>query len=98
MEHFARTPQGTKTAYSTRTFGYHIGEHCLTQVVNNPTRLEKTLHLLFTNVPSLVNRVKGMAPIGKVDHDIVYIQYDMKAKNKTCITENLSLQSSRCDW
>ena len=47
-----------------------IGEHCLTQVVNIPTQLDKTLDLLFTNVPSPVNRVKGMPLIGKVDHDL----------------------------
>ena len=27
-----------------------------------------------------MNRVKGMPPIGKADHDIVYIEYDIKAK------------------
>ena len=57
-----------------------IGEHCLTQVVNIHTRLDKTLDLLFTNVPCPVNRVKGMPPIGKADHDLVYIEYDIKAK------------------
>ena len=36
-----------------------IGEHCLTQVVNISTQLNKTVDLLFTNVPSPVNRVKG---------------------------------------
>ena len=35
---------------------------------------------LFTNAPSPVNRVKGMPPIGKADHDIVYVEYDIKAK------------------
>ena len=49
-----------------------IGEHCLTQVVNIPTRNDKTLDLLFTNAPSPVNRVNGMPPIGRADHDIVY--------------------------
>ena len=43
---------------------------------------EKTrpLDLLFTNSPSPINRVKGMPPIGKADHDIVYVEYDIKAK------------------
>ena len=27
-----------------------------------------------------MNRVKGMSPIGKADHDIVYVEYDIKAK------------------
>ena len=43
-------------------------------------RNDKTLDLLFTNFPSPVNRVKGMPPIGKADHDIVYVEYDIKAK------------------
>ena len=57
-----------------------IGEHCLTQVVNIPRRNDKTLDLLFTNALYPVNRVKGMPPIGKYDHDIVYVEYDIKAK------------------
>ena len=49
------------------------------QVVNIPTRNDKTLDLLFTNAPSPVNRVKGMPPIGKADHYIVYVEYGIKA-------------------
>ena len=52
-------------------------EHCLAQVVNIHTRADKTLDLLLTNSPSPVNRVKGMPPIGKADHDIVYVEYDI---------------------
>ena len=55
-------------------------EHCLAQVVNIHTRADKTLDLLLTNSPSPVNRVKGMPPIGKADLDIVYVEYDIKAK------------------
>ena len=55
-------------------------DHCLSQVVNIHTREDKTLDLLLTNSPSPVNRVKGMPPIGKADHDIVYVEYDIKAK------------------
>ena len=51
-----------------------------THVVNVPMWLDKTLDLLFTNVPSPVNRDKGMPPIGKADHDLDYIEYDIKAK------------------
>ena len=57
-----------------------VQDHCLSQVVNFHTREDKTLDLLLTNSPSPVNRVKGMPPIGKADHDIVYIEYDIKAK------------------
>ena len=55
-------------------------DHCLSQVVNIHTREDKTLDLLLTNSPSPVNRVKGVPPIGKADHDIVYVEYDIKAK------------------
>ena len=55
-------------------------DHCLSQVVNIHTREDKTLDLLLTNSPSPVNRVKGMPPIVKADHDIVYVEYDIKAK------------------
>ena len=61
-------------------------EHCLAQVVNIHTRADKTLDLLLTNSPSPVNRVKGMPPIGKADHDIVYVEYDIIAK---CIQQAL---------
>ena len=57
-----------------------VQDHCLSQVVNIHTREDKTLDLLLTNSPSPVNRVKGMPPIGKADHDIGYIEYDIKAK------------------
>ena len=54
-----------------------VQDHCLSQVVNFHTREDKTLDLLLTNSPSPVNRVKGMPPISKADHDIVYIEYDI---------------------
>ena len=57
-----------------------IQDHCLSQMVNIHTREDKTLDLLFTDSPSPINRVKGMPPIGKADHDIVYVEYDIKAK------------------
>ena len=54
-----------------------VQDHCLSQVVNIHTREDKTLDLLLTNSPSPVNRVKGMPPIGKADHDIVYVEYSI---------------------
>ena len=58
----------------------NIGEHCLIQVLNIPTCNDKTLDLLFTIAPSPVKRVNGMPLIGKTDHDIVYVEYDIMAK------------------
>ena len=75
-----QVPHGVQKRQSQQQLLDIIGEHCLTQVVNIPTRNDKTLDLLFTNAPSPVNRVKGMPPIGKADHDIVYVEYDIKAK------------------
>ena len=58
-----------------------VQDHCLSQVVSIHTLEDKTLDLLLTTPPpSPVNRVKGMPPIGKADHDIVYIEYDIKAE------------------
>ena len=68
-----------------------IGEHCLIQVVNIPTLLDKTLDLLFTNIPSSVNRVKGMPLIRKADRDLVYIEYDIKAKRIKQASRNIYL-------
>ena len=73
-------PQGVQKRQSQQQLLDIIGEHCLTQVVDIPTHNDKTLDLLFTNFPSPLNRVKGMPPMGKADHDIVYVEYDIKAK------------------
>ena len=79
MEHHAGTRGGTAKA-STVLNCEIAQDHCLSQVVNIPTRNDKTLDLLLPNSPSPVNRVKGMTPIGKADHDIVYVEYDIRAK------------------
>ena len=56
-----QVPHGVqKDSLSSNFWILYIGEHCLTQVVNIPTRNDKTLDLLFTNAPTPVNRVKGM--------------------------------------
>ena len=63
-----QVPHGVQKRQTQQQLLDFICEHCL------------TLDLLFTNVPSPVNRVKGMPPISKADHDLVYIEYDIKAK------------------
>ena len=86
-----QVPQWVQKRQSQQQLLDIIGEHYLTQVVDIPTRNDKTLDLLFTNFPSPVNRVKGMPPIGKADHDIdiVHVEYDIK--DKTGIKKNISL-------
>ena len=56
-----------------------VQDHFLSQEVNIYTREDKPLDLLLTNSLSQVIRVKGMPPIGKADHDIVYFEYDINA-------------------
>ena len=75
-----QVPHGVQKRQSQKQLLDIIGEHCLTQVVNIPTHNEKTLDLLFTYAQSPVNRVKWMPPINKTDQDIVYVDYDIKAK------------------
>ena len=75
-----QVPHGVQKRQSQQQLLDIIEEHCITQVVNIPTHNDKTLDLLFTNAPSPVNRVKGMPPIGKADHNIVYVEYDIKTK------------------
>ena len=75
-----QVPHGVQKRQTQQQLLDIIGEHCLTQVVNIPTPLDKSLVLLFTNVPPPVGRVKQMPTIGKADHDLNYIGYDIKAK------------------
>ena len=46
-----QVPHGVQKRQSQQQLLDIIGEHCLTQVVNIPTRNDKTLDLLFTNAP-----------------------------------------------
>ena len=48
--------------------------------MNTSAHNDKTLSLLFTSVPSPVNRVKVMPLIRKADNDIVNFAYDTTAK------------------
>lgn len=56
-----------------------VKEHCR-QRVNLPTRNDRTLDLLLTNIPGPVTRHRSLPPIGKAVHDIVFIEYDIKSK------------------
>ena len=75
-----QVPHGVQKRQSQQQLLYIIGEHRLTQVVNIPKRNDISLDLFFTNGPSPVNRAKGIPPIGKADHDKVYVEYGINAK------------------
>ena len=48
-----------------------IADHSLTQIVDKPTRNDKTLDLIITNYPSIVDNFETIPPIGEADHDIL---------------------------
>ena len=52
----------------------------LEQLVDKPTRDERTLDLILTNTPSLFNGIKTLPPIGKSDHDIVFTECNISKK------------------
>ena len=48
-----------------------FSEHSLEQIVKKPPRGDRILDLILTNIPSIVNTVETMPPIGNTDQDIV---------------------------
>ncbi|CAC5423966.1 unnamed protein product [Mytilus coruscus] len=52
-----------------------LQDHNLTQVVDKPTRNDRTLDLLCMSNPSLVNRVETLPPLG--DHDIIFSEINL---------------------
>ena len=79
MEHNASTPWVQKRTTQLQRLDI-TNKHCLAQVVNIPTREDKILDLFLTNCPGPVSRVKELTLIGKADHAIQYVEYDIKAK------------------
>lgn len=59
-----------------------LNDFSLEQVVKKPTRGEKTLDIILTNTPDIVNKVETMPPIGNADHDIVYAECSVSLKIK----------------
>ena len=54
-----------------------ISMHCLTQVVDFPTRINNTLDIFITNRPSLIKQCYPKPGIG--DHEIVYVESYIRA-------------------
>ena len=48
-----------------------IADHSLTQIVDKPTRNDKTVDLIITNYPSIVDNFETIPHIGEADHDIL---------------------------
>ena len=64
------------TRYSSRVsqaFLDTVSDNSLEQMVDFPTRKDKTLDLLFTSHPSYIEKCKPLPSIGNSDHDIVLL-------------------------
>ena len=57
-----------------------INDLSLEQIVDKPTRGERTLDLILTNTPSLFNGIKTLPPVGNADHDIVFTECETSLK------------------
>ena len=70
----------------------------LTQVVDEPTRGDNVLDLVFTNNPTLVNNSQIMPPLAKqADHCTVYV--DINTKPQTCKQPPRKIyQYNKADW
>ena len=52
-----------------------LNDHNLTQVIDKPTRNDRTLDLLCMSNPSFINRNETLPPIG--DHDIIFSEINL---------------------
>lgn len=59
-----------------------INDFSLEQIVNKPTRGERILDLILTNKPTSFNDSKILPPIGKSDHDIVFVECNISLKRQ----------------
>ena len=74
-----------------------INEHSLEQIVKKPTRGDRTLDLILTNIPSIVNKVETMPPIGNADHDIVYAECALSLKRNKKMPRK-TYQYRKANW
>jgi hypothetical protein len=68
----------------------------LEQLVSFPTRGEKTLDLVFTTHPSLVDKCKPLPSVGKSDHDIVLVDLCMSPSKMSSMYLSCTFRNSRC--
>ena len=72
-------------------------DHNLQQMVDIETRKDRTLDLFFTNNPSSVNKMTTLPPIGKADHDIVYLEIDTWLKRVRELPRKI-LKFNKANW
>ena len=74
-----------------------IADHSLTQIVDKPSRNDKTLDLVITNYQSTVDNLETIPPIGKADHDILSLE--ITGSLRRCkIKPRQILKYSKVNW
>ena len=61
-----------------KTFHHIVADNSLDQIVDSPTRKDKTLELILTSHPSFKHKCKPMSSIGSSDHDLVLLDNSIK--------------------
>jgi hypothetical protein len=74
-----------------------INDFSLEQIVNKPTHGERTLDLILTNKPTSFNDTKILPPIGKSDHDIVFVECDISLKRQRKPTRTI-FKYKQANW
>ena len=70
-------------------FGEVLDDNGLTQIVEEPTRLDNTLDLIMTNRPNQINRTHVLPGIS--DHDAVFTELDIKPSRKKQVPRKVPL-------
>ena len=63
--------------------------HNIEQIIDKPTRGDNILHLFLTNNKSALQNFETLPPIGKADHDIVYIEIDARPNRQNTPQRNV---------
>lgn len=77
-----------------KTFMDITSDNNLEQMVDFPTRKDKTLDLILTSHPSYKQRCKPMPSIGNSDHDIVLFDTNIQAYRPRPVRREISLEKS----
>ena len=74
-----------------------IADHSLTQIVDKPTRNDKTLDLIITNYPSIVDNLETIPPIGEADLDILSLEITVSLRRCKHKPRQI-LKYSKANW
>ena len=71
--------------------------HNIEQIVDKPTRRRNILDLIFTNNKSTLIKLDTLPPLGKADHDIVYLKIDIRP-NRLSTPKRKIFIFQEADW